>query len=98
MLAADQVVDVGRLYGLCARVGALGALCAAFKSHVRRVGASIVLDEEKEPEMIQSLLHLKSRMDCIVVEGFGNNTVFGNALREGEGSAVSQELRLLTCP
>jgi len=94
LLAEDQVTDVGRLYGLCTRVGALGALCAAFKDHVRRVGSSVVLDEEKESEMVPSLLHLKSRMDRIVTDGFASNTLFSCALREG--NPISEKIHFQT--
>ena len=83
LLAEDRCADLARFYGLCARVGALSALCAAFKSHVRRVGSAIIVDEGKDAEMIPSLLKLKTRMDRAVAEGFSGNAVFATALRDG---------------
>jgi len=84
LLIEDRLSDLKRLYGLCARVGALGAMCAAFKAHVTRVGGAIVLDESKDAEMIPSLLHLKTRMDRALTEGFSGNATFAAALREGQ--------------
>ena len=90
MLAGDKYTDLKRLYDLCARVGALRALCAAFKSYVQRVGAEIILDEEKDPDMVLALLKLKSRMDRAVTEAFSSNHTFANALKEGFEAFINQ--------
>ena len=90
LLAADRYPDLRRLYGLCARVSALRALCAAFKSHLQRHGAFIVMNEEKDAEMIPLLLKFKARMDRAVAEAFGGNAAFGNALKEGFEVFINQ--------
>lgn len=90
LLNTDRYSDLKRLYGLCARVGALRALCAAFKAHIQKVGAHIVLDEEKESEMMPSLLKLKSRMDRALHESFSSNPSFANALKEGFEAFINQ--------
>lgn len=90
LLNADLYSDLKRLYGLCARVGALRALCAAFKTHIQKSGAYIVLDEEKESEMVPSLLTLKRRMDRALHESFSSNTSFANALKEGFEAFINQ--------
>ena len=90
LLNSDSYSDVKRLYGLCARVGALRALCAAFKAHIQKVGAHIVLDVEKESEMVPSLLKLKGRMDRALHESFSSNPSFANALKEGFEGFINQ--------
>ena len=90
LLAQDRFLDLKRLYGLCARVGALRALCAAFKGHVQRIGAATVLDEAKDGEMITSLLKLKLRMDTALESAFSANASFANALKEGFEGFINQ--------
>jgi cullin-4 len=90
LLNSDLYSDLKRLYGLCARVGALRALCAAFKTHIQKFGAHIVLDEEKESEMVPSLLKLKRRMDRALHESFSSNPSFANALKEGFEAFINQ--------
>jgi cullin-4 len=92
LLAADAWDDAAAVHGLCARVGALRPLCAAFKAHVQRVGAEIVLAEgpAAEGDMVPALLRLKSRMDEAVSGAFGGNPSFVNALKEGFESFINQ--------
>ena len=73
---------------LCTRVGALGALCAAFKSHVRRLGAALVLNEEMDGEMVVSLLAMKARVDRFVAHSFAGSATFANAAKEGRSRPV----------
>jgi cullin 4 len=90
LLDQDCVADVNRLYGLCARVGALDALCASFKAHVRRIGGDMVADSKKDADMIPSLLRLKVRMDAMVEGGFKGNKEFGKAVREAFEGFINQ--------
>lgn len=90
LLGEDRLGDIGRLHNLCARVGALRALCAAFKAYLQRTGAGIVMDEERDAEMISLLLQLKSRMDRMVEEAFGGSSAFANALKEGFERFINQ--------
>jgi len=90
LLGEDRIGDISRLHNLCARVGALRALCAAFKAYLQRTGTSIVMDEERDAEMIALLLQLKARMDKIVAEAFGCGSAFANALKEGFEHLINQ--------
>lgn len=83
LLEQDRLEDLSRLYGLCARVHALDALCAAFRAHVRRVGGALVMDQEKDPEMVEALLTFKTRMDAVLVKCFHSNESFTNSLKDG---------------
>ena len=82
LISHDRISDLGRLHDLCVRVGAKKAVIAAFKSYVRNSGSEIVTDDSKAKEMIQSLLHLKARMDAVVAGAFHDNKDFNNSLRD----------------
>lgn len=42
-------------YSLCLRINALEALRVAFRNFIRNTGSRIVLDEEKDGELVQVL-------------------------------------------
>jgi cullin-4 len=90
MLAENRAEDLARLYALAARVAALAALCAAFKRHVVRAGSAIVLDAERDAEMIPALLRMKARVDALLAGAFAGNPAFANAAKEGFEAVVNQ--------
>lgn len=49
-------------------------------TYVKGVGRSIVMDREKDSEMVQSLLDLKSRLDELVQYSFNGSDTFHNAV------------------
>lgn len=82
--------DLARMYRLCGRIKALEALKASFKSYIRKAGSALVLDEEKDAEMIISLLHLKSMLDGIIKGPFQGNPSFNTALKDAFEHFINQ--------
>ncbi len=62
MVEEGRISDLARLHTLAARVDALDAVRAAWKAYLQQAGSAIVMDEEKDKEMIKSLLALKSKV------------------------------------
>jgi cullin-4 len=82
--------DLARMYRLCGRIKALEALKASFKSYIRKAGSALVLDEEKDAEMIRSLLQLKSMLDGIIKGPFQGNLSFNTALKDAFEHFINQ--------
>mmetsp|Transcript_26924 Transcript_26924/g.58796 ORF Transcript_26924/g.58796 Transcript_26924/m.58796 type:complete len:739 (-) Transcript_26924:3390-5606(-) len=87
---AQRIEDLQRLYSLCARVSALDALRTTFREYIRTTGLKIVKDEEKDKDMVQSLLELKRRMDEVLERAMQRNEVFANTLKEAFESFINQ--------
>lgn len=83
LLDQDKITDLKRMYAIFGRVSAHRAMCASFKQYLRKVGGNLVGNEEKDKEMISNVILLKSRMDKIVQECFGNDISFQDALKDG---------------
>ncbi|KAG2445601.1 hypothetical protein HXX76_000212 [Chlamydomonas incerta] len=90
LLDGHRVGDLGRLYGLLGRVGAGEALRAAFREYVRATGLALVKDEEKDKEMVERLLDLKSRLDEVVAGAFGRSEAFGATLKDSFEYFINQ--------
>ncbi|PNH08922.1 Cullin-4 [Tetrabaena socialis] len=90
LLDGHRVADLGRLYGLLARVGASEALRAAFREHVRATGLALVKDEEKDKEMVERLLDLKARLDEVVASAFGRAEPFAASLKDSFEHFINQ--------
>ena len=69
-------------YALFKRVEALGDMRAAFSVYVRRRGMESVQDEERDKEMVQTLLDLKKKLDSIIKDAFDGNESFDRTLRD----------------
>eukprot|EP00958_Prasinococcus_capsulatus_P024111 scaffold3731_cov381-Prasinococcus_capsulatus_cf.AAC.3 len=82
LLEAHKKEDLHRLYSLFARVGALPSLKNSWSSYVKRRGLEVVQDEEKEKEMVATLLEFKSKLDSILDDCFQKNEIFSYALKE----------------
>jgi len=67
---------------LFSRVNALESLRQALSSYVRKTGQKIVMDEEKDKDMVQSLLDFKASLDIIWEESFYKNESFGNTIKD----------------
>lgn len=82
LMDAQRVGDLARLYALLARVHALDALRAALGGYIKAAGAGVVMDEEKDRELVTALLALKARLDAVWEGAFQRNDAFANALKE----------------
>ncbi len=60
-----------------------------FVRYVKRVGLNIVMDKEKDSEMVQALLDLKARLDKLVADSFTGLEMFVNAVSHAFESFVN---------
>ncbi|XP_027089059.1 cullin-4 isoform X1 [Coffea arabica] len=74
--------DLQRVYTLFSRVIALESLRQALSSYIRRTGQGIVMDEEKDKDMVSSLLEFKASLDTIWEESFSKNEAFSNTIKD----------------
>lgn len=82
LMDGNRSQDLRRMYTLFSRVSALESLRHALSSYIRKTGQSIVTDEEKEKDMVSSLLEFKMSLDKIWEESFSKNDVFSNTIKE----------------
>lgn len=74
--------DLARMYTLYGRVGALDLLRQALSQYIRRTGAHVVKDEEKDKEMVELLLDMKKRVDEVHEVSFARSEAFANTLKD----------------
>lgn len=82
LMDGNRIEDLQRMYSLFSRVNALELLRQALSSYIRRTGQGIVMDEEKDRDMVSSLLEFKASLDKIWEESFFRNEAFSNTIKE----------------
>ncbi|MED6184277.1 Cullin-4 [Stylosanthes scabra] len=82
LMDGNRIEDLQRMYSLFLRVNALESLRQALSSYIRRTGQAIVMDEEKDKDMVSSLLEFKACLDRIWEESFYKNEVFSNTIKD----------------
>ncbi|TYH67322.1 hypothetical protein ES332_D06G181300v1 [Gossypium tomentosum] len=82
LMDGRRLEDLQRMYSLFSRVNALESLRQAISSYIRRIGQVIVMDEEKDKDMVPSLLEFKASLDSIWEESFSKNEAFGNTIKD----------------
>ncbi|KAG4142657.1 hypothetical protein ERO13_D06G143050v2 [Gossypium hirsutum] len=82
LMDGHRIKDLQRMYSLFSRVNALESLRQAISSYIQRTGQSIVMDEEKDKDMVSSLLEFKASLDSILEESFSKNEVFCNTIKD----------------
>lgn len=88
LIDEDHIEDLNRMYRVFGRVKAHKALCLAFKNHLKNVGSGIVGNQDKDSEMIKSIITLKQRMDRILAECF-EDIMFHDAMKDAFGYFVN---------
>lgn len=78
----NRMEDLQRMYTLISRVNALESLRQALSSYIRRTGQNIVMDDEKDKDMVPSLLEFKASLDTIWEESFSKNEAFCNTIKD----------------
>jgi len=78
----NRIEDLQRMHLLFSRVNALESLRQAISSYIRRTGQGIVMDEEKDKDMVQSLLEFKAALDTTWEESFAKNEAFSNTIKD----------------
>ncbi|KAL9253206.1 Cullin-4-like protein [Drosera capensis] len=82
LMDANRTEDLQRMYILFSRVNALESLRLAIGSYIRRSGQVVVMDDEKDKDMVASLLEFKGSLDKIWEESFAKNETFCNAIKD----------------
>ncbi|KAF5764690.1 putative cullin protein, neddylation [Helianthus annuus] len=82
LMDGNRTHDLRRMYTLFSRVNALESLRHALSSYIRKTGQGIVTDEEKDKDMVSSLLEFKMSLDKIWEDSFSKNDVFSNTIKE----------------
>ncbi|KVH89385.1 Cullin, conserved site-containing protein [Cynara cardunculus var. scolymus] len=82
LMDGNRTQDLRRMYTLFSRVNALESLRQALSSYIRKTGQGIVMDEEKDKDMVFSLLEFKVSLDKIWEDSFSKNDVFCNTIKE----------------
>ncbi|EEC76292.1 hypothetical protein OsI_13805 [Oryza sativa Indica Group] len=82
LMEANRVKDLSRMYTLFQRVDAIELLKQALSSYIRGTGQGIIMDEEKDKELVPFLLEFKASLDRILEESFAKNEAFSNTIKE----------------
>lgn len=82
LMDGHRIEDLQRMYTLYSRVNALESLRQALSSYIKRTGQRIVMDEEKDKDMVSSLLDCKASLDKIWEESFFKNEAFCNTIKD----------------
>ncbi|KJE89856.1 Cullin 4 [Capsaspora owczarzaki ATCC 30864] len=79
---ANRIADLSRFYSLLGRVNGLEPLRVAFAAYIKKRGAALVCDPEKDKNMVQDLLDMKQQLDTLLSQCFGHNDRFQNCMKE----------------
>ncbi|GAB4840631.1 hypothetical protein Ancab_021398 [Ancistrocladus abbreviatus] len=82
LMDGSRIEVLQRKYLLFSRVNALESLRQALGSYIRRAGQAIVMDDEKDKDMVSSLLEFKASLDKIWEASFSKNEAFGNTIKD----------------
>ncbi|KAL7102674.1 hypothetical protein ACP275_08G132900 [Erythranthe tilingii] len=82
LMDGKRIDDLQRMYLLFSRVNALESLRQSLNQYIRKTGQSIVMDEEKDKDMVSSLLDFKANLDRIWEESFYKNDSFSNTIKD----------------
>jgi cullin-4 len=81
-MEANRVTDLSRMYTLFQRVDAIEMLKQALSLYIRGTGQGIIMDEEKDKDLVPFLLEFKASLDKILEESFAKNEAFSNTIKE----------------
>ncbi|TVU44716.1 hypothetical protein EJB05_04167 [Eragrostis curvula] len=82
LMDANRVNDLSRMYNLFQRVNAVELLKLALSSYIRATGQGIIMDEEKDKDLVPFLLEFKASLDKILEESFAKNEAFSNTIKD----------------
>nr|XP_043624376.1 cullin-4-like isoform X2 [Erigeron canadensis] len=82
LIDGSRIQDLQRMYMLFSRVNAIEYLRKALGSYIRKTGQGLVTDEEKDKDMVFSLLEFKSSLDKIWEDSFSKNDSFCYTIKE----------------
>ncbi|EPS64061.1 cullin 4, partial [Genlisea aurea] len=82
LMDGKRIEDLLRMYTLFSRVSALESLRQSLSQYIRKTGQSIIMDEEKDKDMVSCLLEFKANIDRIWEESFDKNEAFSNIIKD----------------
>ncbi|KAK9714390.1 hypothetical protein RND81_06G090800 [Saponaria officinalis] len=82
LMDGSRIEDLRRMYNMFSRVNDLESLRQALSSYTRKAGQIIVMDEEKDKDMVSCLLDFKAALDKIWEESFLKNESFSNTIKD----------------
>ncbi|KAK6124066.1 hypothetical protein DH2020_042191 [Rehmannia glutinosa] len=82
LMDGKRIEDLHRVYVLFSRVNALESLRQTLNQYIRRTGQGMVMDEEKDKDMVSCLLEFKANLDRIWEESFLKNEAFSNTIKD----------------
>eukprot|EP00124_Ichthyophonus_hoferi_P003179 Ihof_evm7s261 gene=Ihof_evmTU7s261 len=82
LMDVDRYSDLKLLYSLFSRVNALEEIRTHIVVYVKNQGVNMVMDTERDPTMVQSMLDFKAKLDKITTDSFENNERFKNSIKD----------------
>ncbi|KAF6142827.1 hypothetical protein GIB67_002691 [Kingdonia uniflora] len=82
LMDGNRIEDLRRMYVLFSRVNAFESLRQALSSYIRGTGQGMVMDEEKDKDLVSSILVFKASLDTIWEESFSRNEVFSITIKD----------------
>ncbi|KAH9606913.1 hypothetical protein KSS87_009308 [Heliosperma pusillum] len=82
LMDGSRIEDLRRMYNLFGRVNDLESLRQGLSSYIRKAGQALVMDEEKDKDMVSCLLEFKVVLDKIWEESFSKNESFSNTIKD----------------
>ncbi|KAJ8783267.1 hypothetical protein J1605_009350 [Eschrichtius robustus] len=91
LLDENRVPDLTQMYQLFSRVrGGQQALLQHWSEYIKTFGTTIVINPEKDKDMVQDLLDFKDRVDHVVEVCFQRNEKFINLMKESFESFINK--------
>eukprot|EP00250_Pteridium_aquilinum_P020546 c24859_g10_i1 orf=422-2893(-) len=82
LMDANRAKDLQRMYSLFSKVGALDQLKQSLSIYIKASGHNVVMDDEKDKDMVSWLLDFKARLDVVWEKSFYENEAFANAIKD----------------
>ena len=90
LLDVNDIDTLDKLFTLLQRVDCHVKLRNAWETYIKSSGTSIVLDDERDGEMVVRLLELKTKLDEIWRTAFHKHEELGHVLRESFASFINE--------
>jgi hypothetical protein len=68
----------------------VGVFQVAFNGYIKATGEGLIMDEEKDGEMVELLLSMKRRLDGVLEGSFHRNEAFGNSMKDAFEQFINQ--------
>eukprot|EP00697_Spironema_sp_BW2_P011800 gnl/Spiro4/27653_TR13774_c0_g1_i1.p1 gnl/Spiro4/27653_TR13774_c0_g1~~gnl/Spiro4/27653_TR13774_c0_g1_i1.p1 ORF type:complete len:821 (+),score=188.64 gnl/Spiro4/27653_TR13774_c0_g1_i1:80-2542(+) len=81
LLREHRESDIARVARLYTRISALPLVLTHFTKYIKDTGLAVIMDEEKDKDMVQTLLDLREYCQRVLVVAFNNNETFSAAIQ-----------------